>query len=222
MIGERIMTVAELFQAVVPRYPELNGKVAIVTGSSQGIGRGIAVRLAAEQMRIVIAGLEVDEVGFVVNGLRELGIDAIGVPGDLRNEDQVARLVDKAVHHFGRVDVLVNNAADLFRVRLSEMKVELFDRQIAINVRAPLLLAQRVAMIMPEGGSIINISSVGGLRAHERAIPYDVTKGAWDSHISWTCANCTENCRFCGRQVHDAGITTAHGKSLHSPAAWSP
>lgn len=175
------MTVAELFQAVVPRYPELNGKVAVVTGSSQGIGLGIAVRLAAEQMRIVIAGLEADEVGSVVNDLRGLGLEAHGVAGNLAHEDQIARLVDEALRTFGGVDVLVNNAADLFRVQLARMTVELFDRQIAVNVRAPLLLAQQVAPLIPGGGSIINISSVGGLRAHEDAFPYDVTKGALDS-----------------------------------------
>jgi NAD(P)-dependent dehydrogenase (short-subunit alcohol dehydrogenase family) len=175
------MTGVELLQAVVPRYPELHGKVAIVTGSSQGIGLGIAVRLAAEHMRVVIAGLEVNEVGSVVNDLRGLGFEAHGVPGNLGDEDQIARLVDEAIHTYGGVDVLVNNAADLFRVHLAKMNVELFDRQIAVNVRAPLLLAQRVAPSMSGGGSIINISSVGGLRAHEDAFPYDVTKGALDS-----------------------------------------
>jgi NAD(P)-dependent dehydrogenase (short-subunit alcohol dehydrogenase family) len=175
------MSVADLFEAVHPRYPELKGKVAIVTGSNQGIGLGIAVRLASEQMRVVIAGLEADEVGAVVKNLRGLGVEVEGVPGDLADDNQIVRLVDETVKTFGRIDVLVNNAADLLRVRLAEVNRALLDRQIAINLRAPLLLAQRAAAIMSGGSSIINISSVGGLRAHEDAFPYDVTKGALDS-----------------------------------------
>ncbi len=173
------MAVAELFQKATPRYPELQGKVAIVTGSSQGIGLGIAVRLAAEQMRVVIAGL--DGVACAVNELRGLGVDAHGVQGDLGEDDQIARLVDETVDVFGSVDILVNNAAILDRTQLAKMDVKLLDRQIAVNMRAPLLLAQRAAKVMSGGGSIINISSVGGLRAHEEAFPYDVTKGAIDS-----------------------------------------
>lgn len=173
------MAVAELFQAATPRYPELKGKVAIVTGSSQGIGLGIAVRLASEHMRVVIAGL--DGVSSVVNELRGLGVEVHGVQGDLGERDQLAHLVDETVDAFGSVDVLVNNAAILDRTRLAKMDVDLLDRQIAVNMRAPLLLAQRAAEMMSGGGSIINISSVGGLRAHEEAFPYDVTKGALDS-----------------------------------------
>lgn len=174
-------TVTELFDRVVPRYPELRGKVAIVTGSSRGIGLGIAVRLAAEQVRVVIAGLEADDVQSVVRDLRALGVEACGVPGDLSEDAEAARLVDETVSTFGGVDVLVNNSANLLRVPLAKMEAALFDRQLAINVRAPLLLAQRAAAIMSGGGTIINISSVGGLRAHEAAFPYDVTKGALDS-----------------------------------------
>lgn len=173
------MTVTELFQKATPRYRDLKGKVAIVTGSSQGIGLGIAVRLAAEQMRVVIAGL--DGVEYVVSQLRGLGIEVHGVQGDLSEDDQIARLMDETIDAFGSVDALVNNAAILDRTQLARMEVGLLDRQIAVNVRAPLLLAQRAAEMMSCGGSIINISSVGGLRAHEEAFPYDVTKGAIDS-----------------------------------------
>lgn len=175
------MTITDLFQAAIPRYPELKGKVALVTGSSTGIGMGIAVRLAAERMRVVITGLEDDRVRAVTDELCALGVEAHGAPGDLSDDATIARLVSETVAAFGGVDVLVNNAADLRRTRLAAMQVDLLDRQIAVNMRAPLLLAQRTAAIMTGGGCIINISSVGGLRAHEDAFPYDVTKGAIDS-----------------------------------------
>lgn len=173
--------VAGLFQSVVPRYPELKGKVAIVTGASRGIGLGIAARLAAEQARLVIAGLEADAVRSVVNDLCELGVEAYGVPGDLSRDEHVTRLMNETIREFGGVDLLVNNAADLKRTRLAAMEADLLNRQIAVNLRAPLLLAQMAAAVMPGGSSIVNISSVGGLRAHEDAFPYDVTKGAIDA-----------------------------------------
>lgn len=181
MTGSSIMTIAEELQLVTPRYPELRGKVALVTGSSQGIGLGIAIRLAAEQMRVVITGLEAEIVESVTNELRGFGIEVLGIPGDLSNDNQIARLVSETIATFDGIDVLVNNAADLRRMKLEIMDVKLLDHQIAVNMRAPLLLAQRAAAIMTEGSSIINVSSVGGLRAHEDAFPYDVTKGAVDS-----------------------------------------
>lgn len=173
--------ITELFHTMTPRYPELRGKCALVTGSSQGIGLGIAVRLAVEHMRVMVAGLEADAVQAAVDELRGLGVEAQGTPGDLSDEVQVDHLIDTTEQACGGIDVLVNNAADLRRALLADMDRALLDHQLAVNVRAPLLLAQRAAALMPEGGSMINISSVGGLRVHDDAFPYDVTKGAIDT-----------------------------------------
>jgi 3-oxoacyl-[acyl-carrier protein] reductase len=172
-----------LFEAIRPRYPEFKGQVALVTGSGRGIGRGIAIRLAREGMCIVVHGLEPEEVAQTHRELSELGVKAIAVMSDLRETAGVERLFERTLAAFGRVDLLVNNAADLRRKHFFEIEEEMLDSELASNLRGPYLCAQRAAAAMREqqAGTIINISSVGGLRAHWRGLPYDVTKGALDA-----------------------------------------
>jgi len=172
-----------LFNAIRPRYPELKHQVAIVTGSSRGIGRGIAIRLACEGMRIVVHGLDPDEVALTHRELTDLGVTAIAVISDLRKTDGVNQLIDGALAAFSTVDLLVNNAAEVRRKPFFSIDEAMLDVQLATNVRGPYLCAQRAAEIMraQRFGNIISISSVGGLRAHWTGLPYDVTKGAIDA-----------------------------------------
>ena len=162
------------------RYPDLRGRVAVVTGAAKGIGQGIARRLAAEGMRVVVGDKDVESLTATVSELRSAGGTVEGVYGDLSRDEGIAHLFDGAVAAFGTVDLLVNNAADLHRSRLLDEHAELLELQLATNVRGPYLCSQRAAAIMREagGGSIIHITSVGALRAHHRGFPYDVTKGA--------------------------------------------
>lgn len=164
----------------VARYPELAGKVAVVTGAAKGIGRGIAARLIAEGMSVVGADIDEAALAATVDTFRSAGGEALAFSGDLRDEAVIDRLFTETVERFSTVDVLVNNAADLRRRRLLDEHTELLDDQLAINVRSPYLCSQRAAAIMRDhgGGSIVHISSVGALRAHHRGFPYDVTKGA--------------------------------------------
>ncbi|MCL6431753.1 MAG: glucose 1-dehydrogenase [Anaerolineae bacterium] len=166
-----------------PRYPELSGRVAIVTGSTRGIGRGIAVRLALEGMRVVVNGRSAEEAAAVARDLVEAGAEAIPVAADLGSREGVERIHEETLRAFGTVDLLVNNAAVLTRVPMEQVDEELLDTELAVNIRAPFVLSQRVAEVMRRsgGGSIIHISSVGGLRAHLPGLPYDVTKGAIDA-----------------------------------------
>ncbi len=162
------------------RYPELAGKVAVITGAAKGIGRGIAARLIAEGMSVVAADIDGVTLAPTVAALRSAGAEALAFTGDLRDAAVIDRLFRETVERFTTVDVLVNNAADLRRRRLLDEHVDLLDLQLATNIRSPYLCSQRAAAIMRDhgGGSIINISSVGALRAHHRGFPYDVTKGA--------------------------------------------
>jgi len=166
-----------------PRYPELSGRVAIVTGSTRGIGRGIAVRLAREGMRVVVNGRSAEEAAAVARDLVEAGAEAIPVAADLGSREGVERIHEETLRAFGTVDLLVNNAAVLTRVPMEQVGEELLDTELAVNIRAPFVLSQRVAEVMRRsgGGSIIHISSVGGLRVHLPGLPYDVTKGAIDA-----------------------------------------
>ena len=158
--------------------------MAIVTGSSRGIGKGIAVRLAREGMKLVINGRDPERVETTASELRDLGVAAIAVPADVGETTAVDRLFSETVREYGSVDLLVNNAAMMQRLRFFDVGEQLLDDQIASNIRGPYLCAFRAATLMREtgrGGSIINISSVGGVRAHWRGLPYDVTKGALDA-----------------------------------------
>lgn len=178
------MDTAELFHTLPVRYPELKGQVALVTGSARGIGKGIALRLGREGMRLLITGLVADEVEQTTAELQALGVEAAGIAGDLNHDDDIAAMFDRLMEHYGTIDLLVNNAAALQRKLLLEMPDEMLDHQLGLNVRAPVLCAKRAAAIMVEQGktgSIVSITSVGAIRAHIVAMPYDMTKGAIDA-----------------------------------------
>lgn len=167
-------------QGSAGRYPELAGKVAVITGAAKGIGRGIAARLVAEGMAIVAADVDGDALSGTSEAFRDAGAQILPFKGDLSEAAAIEQLFTETVERFGTVDVLVNNAADLRRRRLLDEHSEVLDDQLAINIRSPYLCSQRAASIMRDGsgGSIVHISSVGALRAHHRGFPYDVTKGA--------------------------------------------
>lgn len=171
-----------LWDAAVPRYPEFAGKVAIVTGSSRDIGRGIVTRLAREGMRVVINSRTESAVTATARELADLGAEALPVVADISEPDDVDRLFDETLEAFGTVDLLVNNAADLRRERMFDMPEEWLDAGLATNVAGPYRCALRAAEVMrpKSAGSIIHISTIGALRAHARAMPYDFTKGAID------------------------------------------
>jgi NAD(P)-dependent dehydrogenase (short-subunit alcohol dehydrogenase family) len=177
------METASLYESIRPRYPELAGQVAIVTGSSRGIGKGIALRLAREGMRVVVNSRTPATVEATVAEMRALGVDVLAAPADVSRTAGVDRLFDQALRAFGTVDLLVNNAADVSREHFFDADESLLDSELASNVRGPYMCAYRAAGVMREAGhgNIVHISSVGGLRAHWRGLPYDVTKGAIDA-----------------------------------------
>ncbi len=172
-----------LFESIRPRYPERADKVAVVTGSSRGIGKGIAMRLAREGMKVVINARTQEAVEATTAELRDAGAEALPVPADVSHTEGVNALFDETLRAFGTVDLLVNNAASLKRVPFFDVTDSLLDQQLAANVRGPFMCAYRAAEAMRESGAgnIIHISSVGGLRAHWTGLPYDVTKGAIDA-----------------------------------------
>ncbi len=172
-----------LYHSAAPHYPELKGQVAVVTGAAQGIGQGIAVRLAHEGMRVVLADKDPEALTNTTNFLRQLGAIVLEFVGDLSQSNVIQTLFDKTIETFQSVDLLVNNAADIQRRRLLDEHQALLEQQLATNIRGPYLCSYQAAKWMRtgSGGSIIHISSVGALRAHEKGLPYDVTKGAIDA-----------------------------------------
>jgi NAD(P)-dependent dehydrogenase (short-subunit alcohol dehydrogenase family) len=173
----------DLFHSIQPRYPELSGKVAIVTGGSKGIGKGIAIRLGREGMKVVVTARSAETVEQVAKELGELGVQTLAVPGSIGKTAEVDRLFEETLKAFGTVDLLVNNAADLHRVFFFDVSEEMMLSELNTNVNGPFICSHRAAKIMREkgSGSIVHISTVGGLRAHYPGLPYDATKGALDA-----------------------------------------
>jgi NAD(P)-dependent dehydrogenase (short-subunit alcohol dehydrogenase family) len=158
----------------------LLSKVAVVTGSTSGIGRAIAEHFATLGARIVVHGLEPDLVPGVVERLRDSGADAAGLAADLADAGACRRVIQFAVDTFGGVDVLVNNAASVARGDLESAPLELWDHIMHVNLRAPFLCQQEAVKSMKTrgGGAIINIGSVNAYCGDPKLGPYSVSKGA--------------------------------------------
>ncbi len=157
----------------------MNGKVALVTGATSGIGRGIATHFASSGARVVVHGRDDDEARTTAAEIRASGGDAVGVGGDLADVDACRAAVRFAVAECGGVDVLVNNAAHMGRGYLSDAPVELWDAIMAVNLRAPFVLLQEAVRSMRArgGGSIVNIGSVNAYIGEPKLGPYSVSKG---------------------------------------------
>lgn len=157
----------------------LTEKVAIVTGSSNGIGRAIAERLAQEGATIVVNyGKSADKAKAVVAGIESKGGTAVAVQADMSKIADVRRLVRETVQRFGRLDILVNNAGMFMFKHLAETTEEEFDRMFALNTKGPYFALQEAAKVIKEGGRIVNISTDGTHIGFAGATAYLGSKGA--------------------------------------------
>jgi 3-oxoacyl-[acyl-carrier protein] reductase len=163
------------------------GKVALVTGGSRGIGRGVASELAASGFHLAINGRRAEnEVAPVLEQLCATGIEAIYCQGDVANLEDHGRLLKQVRERFGRLDVLVNNAGVAPKVRTDILLAtpESFDRLISINLRGPYFLTQAVAQWMVEQrkkddqfrGCIVNVSSISAMVASVNRGEYCISK----------------------------------------------
>jgi NAD(P)-dependent dehydrogenase (short-subunit alcohol dehydrogenase family) len=163
------------------RMPDQNLKnqVALVTGSSQGIGSGIAKTLAAHGARLLIHGLKEGSGAAVVENIREAGGEAFAVEGNLKDVGFCRRLVAETIGQFGRIDILVNNAAIVDRSDIEHNTLELWDEVMAINLRAPFILSQKAVEDMKPrlAGCIINIGSVNAYMGLPKLLAYSSSKG---------------------------------------------
>lgn len=165
------------------RLPEgglLEGQVAVVTGSTRGIGAGIARKFAEHGAHVVVHGRERDEGDRVMAAIREAGGgDALLVLGDLKEEAHCRDIIRRALGRFGRLDILVNNAAVVDRGTIENTSVELWDTIFAVNLRAPFILCQEAVRHMKErrSGVIVNIGSVNAHVGMRKLLPYSASKG---------------------------------------------
>jgi 3-oxoacyl-[acyl-carrier protein] reductase len=166
--------------------PELRGKVAIVTGSSSGIGAGIAFRLAREGARLVLAARSADKLERNAAECRKLGAaDVLVAPTDVSQKAEVERLFERTLGQFGTVEALVNNAGWASPIaHILEMDERHWDTVIDTNLKSVYLCSHRAANIMVERGvrgSIVNISSFAAARAHRYMAAYDASKGGMEA-----------------------------------------
>jgi 3-oxoacyl-[acyl-carrier protein] reductase len=164
----------------------LNGKVALITGASRGIGRAVALRLARDGATVVVnyAG-SAEAARGVVAQIEAQGGRAVAVQADVGKVADVERLFGATFEHFDRLDILVNNAGVFFTKPLAEVSEEEFDRIFAVNVKGTFLCCQQAAVRMAEGGRIVNVSSSTTALMLPRYSAYVATKGAVEqlSHV---------------------------------------
>jgi NAD(P)-dependent dehydrogenase (short-subunit alcohol dehydrogenase family) len=154
---------AESIRALEPaRLYSLAGRAAVVTGAAGGLGRWLAAGLGAAGARVLVTDLVAEPLAEVEGLLREAGIEAAALETDLADPEAPERIVAAATDRFGRLDVLVNNAAANRRMPILEMDPQTWDFVTAIDLKAPYFLSQAAAGAMKEGdgGAIVNISSL--------------------------------------------------------------
>ncbi|MFZ0886736.1 MAG: SDR family NAD(P)-dependent oxidoreductase, partial [Candidatus Acidiferrales bacterium] len=158
----------------------LEGKIALVTGGSRGIGAAIAKRLAADGAKVAITYTKgVDAAASVVKEIERAGGKAIAIQADAADADAVNAAVEKTFATFGRLDVLVNNAGTAIPKPFEETTLEELDRVLDINVRGVFVATQAALKHMKSGGRVIMIGSAVGERvAAPGLVPYAGTKGA--------------------------------------------
>jgi dehydrogenase/reductase SDR family member 4 len=156
----------------------LDGQIAIVTGASRGIGRSIAEVFAREGATVVLAGRKQETLDQVA---RSIGARARPLVCHVGKAEQLHNLVDSTLREFGRIDILVNNAAtNIAQGPCLEMDEGKFDKMVEINLKSIFRLTKLVAPGMCErgSGSIINIASIAGLRPQFHSLLYSMTKAA--------------------------------------------
>jgi 3-oxoacyl-[acyl-carrier protein] reductase len=162
---------------------KLDGKVAVVTGASKGIGAAIAARMAAEGASVVVNyARSAADAERIVAGITKAGGRAVAIQGDVSKPADIERLFADAKRTFGRLDILVNNAGAYEFVPLDNVTEAHFHRLFDLNVLG-LLLCSREALkhFGPDGGSMVNISSIAGIIAPATGSVYSATKAAVDA-----------------------------------------
>jgi 3-oxoacyl-[acyl-carrier protein] reductase len=158
---------------------KLKGKVAIVTGAAQGIGRGIALALVKEGVKVVVSDVS-DKTADVVKKIESLGSEVLAVKVNVADSKETEKMAKAAVKKFGRIDILVNNAGIYPFKPLIEMKEEDWDKVMGVNLRGVFNSTKAVLpkMIEQKNGNIINIASIAGaVVGYPNLVHYSASKG---------------------------------------------
>src|SRR5215471_2042612 len=162
----------------------LEGKVAIVTGASRGIGRGIALTLAEEGATVVVTYREqAQRAEAVADAIRQGGGESLVIQADTSDVSHIARLVRQTVEQYGQLDILVSNAGIEHFSALDEVSVEDFDHVFAVNTRGQFFAMQQAARHMRRGGRLICTSSMSASKGLARHALYGASKAAVEALV---------------------------------------
>jgi NAD(P)-dependent dehydrogenase (short-subunit alcohol dehydrogenase family) len=176
---------------------DLGGRVAIVTGGGRGIGRQMAEGLAEAGADLVICARHLDACEEAAEELRALGVRALGLQADVRNQSEIETVVDRTRRELGRIDVLVNNSGTVWGAWPEDTPLEGWQKVVDVNLTGTFLFSQAAGrvMIAAGGGKIVNIASIAGLVGAPpeimNAIAYNATKGgviAFTRDLAWKWA----------------------------------
>ncbi|MBM0124226.1 SDR family NAD(P)-dependent oxidoreductase [Pimelobacter simplex] len=198
----------------------LTDTVVLVTGASRGLGAAMAIALAREGAYVVAAARSTDSLAEVA---AQGGGRISTVATDMRDEDSVAALVPEVLARHGRIDGLVNNAGIAPAGKFVTQDPAIWKDALAVNVVAPMLLAQAagVRMIEQGGGRIVNVASTTGLRGKPHLVPYSTSKGAVVRFTEalaaeWAAKNVQVNCIAPGAFVTEAQKAVTESPELHA------
>jgi NAD(P)-dependent dehydrogenase (short-subunit alcohol dehydrogenase family) len=159
----------------------LRDRVALITGGDSGIGRAVALAFAREGADVLISYLPTEEpdAGETCRWVEDAGRRSIRLPGDIRDEQHCTQMVERAFDEFGKLDILVNNAAfQMSHERIEDFTTEEFDRTFKTNVYAMFWLSRAALPRMKPGSSVINTASIQAYDPSPNLLPYAATKGA--------------------------------------------
>lgn len=159
---------------------KLEGKVALITGGGQGIGKGVALRLALEGADVVVADMKLETARQTVEEITALGRRALAVPADVRDVAQIQAMVDATVERFGHIDILVPCAGIAQIKGMMDLSEAEWDRIFDVNVKGVFFTLQAVArqMMQQRSGAIVTISSIAGRAARPLQAHYGASKAA--------------------------------------------
>ncbi len=159
---------------------DFSGKVAIVTGARRGIGKAIALRLARDWAKVVVADLDKEDCEKVVKEIEGAGGEGLPLKLDITNEEEIIEAVRKAKEKFGKIDILVNNAGIFIQEELDKMDTSKIDKILAVNLRGTILCTKHILPEMKSNnyGKIVNIASIAGFVGYDLSSIYCATKGA--------------------------------------------
>ncbi len=166
-----------------PKLFDLTGKVALVTGGSRGLGLQIAHGYGAMGAKLALTARKPDELELARKELAEKGYDVFVHASDLSRPDSISPMVDATIAHFGRIDILMNNAGASWGAPAEEYPLEAWNKVLGTNLTGAFLVSQQVgakSMIPNKGGAIINVASIAGFRGQMGAmqtIAYNTSKG---------------------------------------------